>query len=441
MLKRFGFLIAKLSAEKRLCRDLINMVKRFILKLINFVASVVKTIVNICFKFIHFPFRYVDAGAARISKRQLAVNTPVKKKVMFLTFQGDYTCNPKAIAEEMIRQGVDCELVWDIKGSIPHSDYPLELRLVKHGTFDFYKELASSKVIIENTNIVERLGVYKKKNQYLFQTWHGSLGIKRLDGDVVMGKSWKKLAKRCQKSVDYLLSNSDFETEVFETAYWEGVPSLRTGHARNDIFFMEDKKMIAAIRRRVYRFLDIDPQKKIFLFAPTHRDNLGESFHSFDYAAVKEALEERFGGEWQIVLRFHNSVRRQSRKWMRTLPDYVSDATMYGDMQELLLCTEVGVTDYSSWIFDYVLGKKPGFIVEMGLEQYEQARGFYYPLESTPFPIAKDFKELCKRIRNFDEKKYQDDIVTFLEARGCMEDGHASERIVAKIKELLDEVK
>lgn len=441
MFKRFCYLIAKLSAEGRLFKDFTNMIKKFILKIINLGVRFVKYVINLCFRIIHMPMRVGDAVVCRIAKRSLAKNTPVENKVMFMTFQGDYTCNPKAIADEMIRQGVDCKLIWDVKGAIPNSDYPLELNLVRHGTYNFYKELASSKVIIENTNIVERLGVYKKKDQYLLQTWHGSLGIKRLDGDVVMGRSWKKLAKKCQKSVDFLLSNSDFETEVFKTAYWNDVPALRTGHARNDIFFLTDEKKIAEIRRRVYRFLEIDENKKIFLFAPTHRDNMGETFHAFNYAAVKEALEERFGGEWQIVLRFHNSVRRQSRNWMRVLPDYVSDATMYGDMQELLLCTEVGVTDYSSWIFDYVLGKKPGFIVEMGLEEYEKARGFYYPLETTPFPIAKDFGELCDRIREFDSEKYQKDIVTFLEARGCMEDGHASERIVAKIKELLEENK
>lgn len=440
MFKRFCYLIAKLSTEKRLFRSFTNYVKKFILKCFNLVVRIIKYFINLCFRIINIPMRVGDAIVSRIAKILLAKNTPIEKKVMFLTFQGDYTCNPKAIAEEMIRQGVDCKLIWDIKGAIPNSDYPLELNFVRHRTYNFYKELASSKVIIENTNIVERLGAYKKKDQYLFQTWHGSLGIKRLDGDVVMGRNWKRLSKKCQKSVDYLLSNSDFETEVFETAYWKGVPSLRTGHARNDIFFLQDEKKIAQIHRRVYRFLGIDEDKKIFLYAPTHRDSMGETFGEFNFEAIKQALEERFGGEWQIVLRFHNSVRRRSRKWVKELPDYVSDATMYGDMQELLLCTEVGVTDYSSWIFDYVLGKKPGFIVEVGLEEFEQARGFYYPLETTPFPIAKDLDDLCDRIRTFDDEKYQKDIVTFLQARGCMEDGHASERIVAKIKELLEEV-
>ena len=123
--------------------------------------------------------------------------------------------------------------------------------------------------------------------------------------------------------------------------------------------------------------------------------------------------------------------------WLNDLPSYVSDATLYEDMQELLLVTDVGVTDYSSWIFDYVLSRKPGFIIELGLEDFKESRGFYYPIETTPFPIAKDSKELAERIRTFDESKYLKDVDRFLEERGCMEDGQASKRIADKINELM----
>ena len=254
-----------------------------------------------------------------------------------------------------------------------------------------------------------------------------------------MGASWRRLAKKCQKNVDLLLSNSDFESEVFRTAYWGNVPAVMVGHARNDIFFLKDQDEIARIRRKVYRFLKLEENKQIFLFAPTHRDDVDESYQPLDYEQIKEALEERFGGEWQIVVRMHNRLKRASKAWLNMLPPYVSDATYYEDMQELLLCTSAGVTDYSSWIFDFVLSGRPGFIVELGLEDFSNSRGFYYPIETTPFPIAKNSKELAEKIRTFDEEKYAKDTERFLADRGCMEDGHASERIVSKINELIKE--
>lgn len=421
-------------------QTIIGLICKVLVGVLEIIFKAVRLVIKRVFWIVKKIFYFVDYALAILAKYILAKKTPVENnKIMFLTFQGDYTCNPKKIADEIIKQGLDYQMVWDVKTIIPRSDYPLELNFVKHNTYEFYKELASSRVIIENTNIVERLGVHKKADQYLFQTWHGSLGIKRLDGDVVMGWRWKRIARNCQKKVDFCLSNSSFETEVFETSYWKGVPQLLTGHARNDIFFLEDEGQKAKIRKKVYKELGIKEDRKIFLFAPTHRDNVDESYEELEYVSIRKALEERFGGEWQIVIRLHNRLRKESSNWLKNLPSYVSDATPYEDMQELLLCTEVGVTDYSSWIFDYVLSRKPGFILELGLEDFKQQRGFYYPIETTPFPIAKDSTELVQRILEFDDEKYQKDVTRFLEERGCMEDGHASERIVKKIKELMEE--
>ena len=67
--------------------------------------------------------------------------------------------------------------------------------------------------------------------------------------------------------------------------------------------------------------------------------------------------------------------------------------------------------------------------------------GFYYPLESTPFPVATNNKELEQNILNFDNEKYQKEIALFLKDKGCIEDGHASERIVDLIEKIMkDEV-
>ena len=106
----------------------------------------------------------------------------------------------------------------------------------------------------------------------------------------------------------------------------------------------------------------------------------------------------------------------------------VVDASRYGDMQELLVAAEAGITDYSSWIFDYILCGAPGFIYAPDLARYDQARGFCYPISDTPFAIAETEDALCANIRSFDAAKYETDRMAFLKARGCMEDGHASER-------------
>ena len=183
--------------------------------------------------------------------------------------------------------------------------------------------------------------------------------------------------------------------------------------------------------------LGIGPDDKILLYAPTHRDNVGEGFYGLDYKLIRKALEQRFGGTWKIVVRLHNRLRKAKIGVGNTLPDYVCDATNYDDMQDLLLCADAGVTDYSSWIFDFVLTGRPGFIIQLDAEDFANARGFYYPIDTTPFPIAADSREFADNIRAFDADKYEKDVERFLKERGCMEDGHAGERIVKHIKGLM----
>ena len=113
-----------------------------------------------------------------------------------------------------------------------------------------------------------------------------------------------------------------------------------------------------------------------------------------------------------------------------SLPDGVVNATDYADIQELLVAADAGITDYSSWIYDFILGGAPGFIFAPDRAEYDNLRGFYYSLESTPFPVAKTNAAMCANIESFDEDRFSRDAAAFIAGKGCMEDGMASMRMV-----------
>ena len=114
------------------------------------------------------------------------------------------------------------------------------------------------------------------------------------------------------------------------------------------------------------------------------------------------------------------------------------DANDYPDIQELMMAIDVGITDYSSWIFDYVLRHKAGFLYTPDLEKYDQARGFYYPIDEAPFPVCRTNRELTEAVRNFSDESFERKVAGFLERRGCVDDGHASERIVDLMVQMAD---
>ena len=81
--------------------------------------------------------------------------------------------------------------------------------------------------------------------------------------------------------------------------------------------------------------------------------------------------------------------------------------------------------------------RNQGYLFATDLRTYYDERGFCVPLESTPFPLAQNNEDLFSNILSFDEKKYRQDCERFLAEKGCVEDGHAAERVVEKIKQIL----
>ena len=375
----------------------------------------------------------INVNVKKVLRKIMLKNTKIDpKKVIFITFQGKYTCNPKAIAEEFIRRNSDYKLVWVVrKEDLKERDkFPSELKLVVRESLEFYKELASSKFIIENANDTVYMKYNKRPGQVIIQTWHGSLGFKRLDK--VKNEACVAKADELGNETDFIVSNSEFENMVYRTSYWENTEILEYGHARNDMLL--NKTKYNKMNKKVREYYNIDKNTKILLYAPTFRDDFSADTYNLDYAKLLDALKEKFGGNWVIMVRFHFKLRNVD--FSDDLTDNIINATDYYDMQELLCAADIGITDYSSWLCDFVLTEKPGFIYCNDMDKYVDERGFYYPLSETPFPVSKTNDELEKNILNFDIKKYEKQRQSFLKKRGCYEKGNASKRIVDKIYEL-----
>lgn len=358
-------------------------------------------------------------------------------KIMFLTFQGNYNCNPKAIANEIIRRKLPYKLIWvvnkeNLKNTI---EYPKELTLVVKNSMKFYKEAAETKIFIDNANNFVYSKLKKKTGQIILQPWHGSMGFKKLDQSSVKNENWVKKAKELGEITDYCIVNSKFELDVFKNSYWPNTPMLKYGHPRNDVLFNKNNEF-KKFNTKVKEMYNIDKKCKLALYAPTFRDNCDFESYNLDYQRLHDALVKRFGGEWKILVRFHFKLKyaKIPAKYLQN----VINVTDYSDMQELLCAVDFGITDYSSWMCDYILTRRPGFLFTLDIEKYVDERGFYYPLETSPFPVCKSNQELCDKIINFDEKKYQNDIDKFLSDKECYEDGYASKRVVELIKDKLE---
>ena len=356
-------------------------------------------------------------------------------KVVFLTNTLTYTCNPKYISEALVKKFPNVDVVW-LTGNdrISQNDYPKNVKTIPLHSFKGFYTAYSAKIWVDN-GIAFSAMFDRKPDQIHIQTMHGSLGIKRLDRAITSRQKhyWgRKEIYRESKFTDYVITNSKFEEDVFKTVFWKNVPMYRLGHARTDVLFSQDLVKIKKLRQSLQMRYAIPENHKLVLYAPTHRAGF---FPDIDTQGVIDALEKRFGGTFSFLIRFHIRSEDLNIKSDADLRLYnVSD---YPDIQELMLVCDVGITDYSSWIFDYVNTKKPGFIYAPDLEQYNNKTGFYYSLEEAPFPIATTNTSLCEQIVSFDNKDYCQKVDSFLQEKEAVDDGYSADRVAEMIASLL----
>lgn len=398
-------------------------------------------------KFIQRSMRIIDRWIVDLDKRIgnfsrniLLKNEPIKhNKIMFITFQGDYTCNPRYICDELLKRNKDYDIVWSLRRKSYNSanTIPEGVRVVEQYTEEYFRELASAKIWIANSVEFQKRLLKKKKDQVFIETWHGSLGIKRFDAAVNSGKAWVKAAFYCGDITDYVLSNSNFEDSVYRESFWQKAKIVKAGHARNDMLISADKCKISEIKKSICKKYSISEKCQLVLYAPTFRDSHRFNNYRLCPDEIISALHNRFGGEWKMLVRYHPTMRKYSSSYFKS--ENVIDVTSWVDIQELILISQVAITDYSSWIFDFVLTRRPGFLYVPDRNQYENERGFYYPLEDTPFPIANSNESLVSQIEAFNSEKYLEKIESFFSRLGVCETGHAAEAACDLIESLITE--
>lgn len=145
-----------------------------------------------------------------------------------------------------------------------------------------------------------------------------------------------------------------------------------------------------------------------------------------------QAFEKRFSKKFVVLTRLHPHI---SKALELSNDSRVINAGSYPDIQELMIASFAGITDYSSWIYDFLLLRRPGFIFATDVQDYLSQRELYFPIDSTPFPFADTREKLYSNIVAFDEKKFITSVQHFLDQSGCMDDGSASERIANYIFE------
>ncbi|QBI53335.1 CDP-glycerol glycerophosphotransferase family protein [Streptomonospora litoralis] len=360
---------------------------------------------------------------------------PLQPGILFDSYTGrQFSDSPHSIYAELRSRGdwAEYPMSWLVKDG--QVNLPGDLERVRHNGGDFYEALARSAYLVTNSR--QPAWFARRPDQVVVQTWHGSM-LKRIGFDIenIRGKArdyHEKLAWET-KQWDYLVSPSPWATPILRRAFRFEGEILETGYPRNDIFFSPEREAIAA---RIRRLLGLPEDKKVVLYAPTWRDDkyYTRGKHKLDLHLDLQRMYEKLGEDHVLLVRRHPRVVDSVPAVGR---DFVYDVSLYPEIMELFLITDVLVTDYSSMMFDFANTGRPMLFFTYDIESYrDNLRGFYFDFEETaPGPLLKTSDDVIGALVDVDEvaAAYGGKYREFTDRFCPLDDGNASARVADRV--------
>ncbi len=311
----------------------------------------------------------------------------------------------------------------------------VEYILVSH-QLQVIKAFATAAVVL--IDLVSLPYQYKKREgQIYIQTKHwGSVTFKKFG--VADNQDDCNYVHYFNELYDYIIVGSEFDKRSCKEGFEFDGPFIDIGTPRSDILFD------ATLEKKIFRKIGLSSEYKYILYAPTFRATVEEdvakisvgSVLTYNFDRICEVFEERFGGEFKLLLRLHPLVADKAKDF--SFSDRVIDVSGYKESQELVAISYAMISDYSSIMFEHAYVKKPVFLLADDVQEYvNNQKDVLIDYEDLPFAIAETEDELIDNVRNFDEEAYTNRVTQFLDEKGVHEDGHASEKAADFIVSLL----
>jgi CDP-ribitol ribitolphosphotransferase len=294
--------------------------------------------------------------------------------------------------------------------------------------------LATSRVVIVDDYFFPIYVIRPRPGTTIVQTWHACGAFKKV-GYSVLDKSFgvdETFAGRVRihSNYDVCLVASQAAAPAYADAFRQPLERFvsRLGIPRTDVFFGEER--LAMTRAAVRARYDLPPGKNVILYAPTFRGDSITDAHAtddLDLATLRMVL----GEDHVLLVRLHPFVRA-AKPLGPELAGFAIDVSDYPDINELMLVSDLLVTDYSSAIFEFALLRKPMVFFAPDYEAYERERGFYFDYRTgVPGPIFETTAELAAYVRagQFDLER----VDRFRVASFDIADGRSTERVTDEL--------
>ena len=357
---------------------------------------------------------------------------PVQEnKVLFLEMRFTKLSN----SFELIYKALEESGEYDLKCSYVQFNF-IRGREFTQRVNEMLKELATAKYVFVDDASLILSSIPLRKETVAINLWHACGAFKkfgRSTAELKFGSSAATLDKYPNYgNLTHVTVSSPEVIWAYEEAMHlpKGIVKA-TGVSRTDQFY--DKKFVESCKQKLYEIMPEAKDKKVILYAPTFRGHVATA-SSPDRIDFERFCRE-LGNEYVIVCKHHPFVKNPPII-PEELQHFARDLTKYLSIEDLLCCADICISDYSSLVFEYSLFEKPMIFYAYDYDNYCDWRGFYYDYsEFTPGPVVQTEDELLNSIKNIDTQFDKQKVIDFKEKFMGSCDGHATERIIALMKE------
>ncbi len=355
-----------------------------------------------------------------------------KNRVVFMSFNGNsYSDNPKAISEALHEACPDIEIVWVFADPGKKKIVPSYVKTVDMAsTVAYNKALYTCRVFVTNFLMPK---IKKQKNQFFIQTWHGDRAFKK----VLLDATHPHVNEQEDGYCDLAVAGSDYGERQYRSAFAYRGRVLKIGTPRDDRYIAPNAEEIKTLREKI----GVPMGKKILLYAPTLRDRAThegkkQQAQDVDIYRALDALNKKYNEEWVCLVRAHPNVIGLSGI---ELSDRVFDVSSHEDMSDLLLISDMLITDYSSCAGDFALLNRPIVLYQSDINDYlENTRQLYFDVRESPYYIAGNQDELEAFIAGFTEENICENCKAILDFYGTHESGNASAELAKIIGDIVN---
>ncbi|MFS0596016.1 CDP-glycerol glycerophosphotransferase family protein [Peribacillus frigoritolerans] len=331
---------------------------------------------------------------------------PEDNLILFISFGGKkYDDSPMMIYEEMIKDDRfdNYKLVWAFHNP---KDFVIPRgRMIKTDSLEYYITALKARCWVTNSR-VERGLSFKGRNTFYFNTWHGT-PIKKMGKDI--SNNNKSFGSKAKWNVDIMTAQSKYEADIFSRVFnIERERFLVCGLPRNDNLATATKETKQTIMSKIGLPLD----KKVILYAPTFREyERDKKFNCVIAPPIDfEEWEKKIGDEYIILLRVHYEVAKVLN--VKVNNSFVYNVSDYPILNDLMIASDMLISDYSSIYFDYSILERPMLCYAYDYEKYIEKRGMYFDIrkfflggttEEELLDVIKDFsyEENLRLVRKF----------------------------------------